>query len=321
MTSTQLDQPHTTLLFSHYERSRLLRLCTRLTGDPAAADDLVQETLITAWQRQDQLTDPSGLSAWLATIARNHYRHWVRSRSRRQKYIVAPETTYAPLTDDPTLAASWDLDATLDREEMVDLLDRAMGQLPTDTQTLLVSHYIDETPQAELAAAMGIKAGAVAGRLHRGKEMLRQLLVTKFRDDALTLGLIAAESAGWQTTRIWCTSCGERRLRGKFFANQDGQLLLQCECGANHGVNGPADLLQGRRGYRPAWTHAKQWQHTFLQAGLQTGTVNCPHCQQTIPLQITTEEPSVWTHCRGCGWRLHTDLLALAGSFPEKIRF
>lgn len=173
MTSTQPDQPHKNLIFSHHERSQLLRLCTRLTGDSAAADDLVQETLITAWQRLDQLTDPGGISAWLATIARNHYRHWVRSRRRRQQYIVAPETTDAPLTDDPTLAASWDLNGILDREEMANLLDRIMGQLPPDTRSLLISHYIDETPQAELAAAMGIKAGAVAGRLHRGKEMLR----------------------------------------------------------------------------------------------------------------------------------------------------
>lgn len=98
-------------------------------------------------------------------------------------------------------------------------------------------------------------------------------------------------------------------------------MLLQCDCGANHGVNGPADLLQGICGYRPALTRAKQWHHTFLQAGLQTGTVNCPHCQRTTPVQIRVDEPSVWSHCPGCGWRLHADLLALAGSFPEKIRF
>ncbi|MCB0126962.1 MAG: hypothetical protein KDE58_32100, partial [Caldilineaceae bacterium] len=178
-----------------------------------------------------------------------------------------------------------------------------------------------ETPQAELAATMGINAGAVAGRVHRGKEMLKRLLVTDFRDDALALGLVAAENVGWQTTRIWCTSCGERRLRGKFIGNPDGQLLLQCDCGANHGVNGPAGLLQGLRGYRPAWTRAKQWQHTFWQAGLHTGDVNCPHCHQTIPIQVTSDEPSIWTHCPGCGWRLHTDLQSLAGNFPQKIHF
>ena len=68
MTSTQIDQPYQHSLFSHHERSRLLRLCTHLTGDPVAADDLVQETLVTAWQRLEQLTGPSGISAWVATI-------------------------------------------------------------------------------------------------------------------------------------------------------------------------------------------------------------------------------------------------------------
>ena len=40
------------------ERSRLVRLCTQLTGSSEAAEDLAQETLYEAWHHRDQLHDP-----------------------------------------------------------------------------------------------------------------------------------------------------------------------------------------------------------------------------------------------------------------------
>lgn len=335
MRAPELDQPCKPVLFATPERERLVRLCTRLTGDRVVAEDLVQETLLTAWQRRDQVTDPTGLSAWLAAIARNHYRHWVRSQRRCQQHLVTlDEFDHNASVAGSSVDADFDLAAALDQQQIVDLLDRAMSHLPVETQTLLVTHYVEATPQAELAAQLDIKAGAVAARLHRGKEMLRRLLLTKFGTEAQALGLIATEAVGWQATRIWCTACGAQRLRGKFTDDGDGQLLLQCDCGANHGVSGPADLLAGVRGYRPAWTRAKQWQHNLLQVGLRSGAVLCPCCHRAVNLQLTaqtplpaavgsnpTDEPGIWAHCAACGWRLQTDLAALAGTFPVSIQF
>lgn len=64
------------------ERPRLVRLCTRITGDPGSAEDLAQETLIEAWRHADGLRDPSAVQAWLTGIARNVCRRWARSRGR-----------------------------------------------------------------------------------------------------------------------------------------------------------------------------------------------------------------------------------------------
>ncbi len=325
----QFDHQLETVLLSADERNRLVRLCSQLTADRIVADDLVQETLLTAWQRRDQVTDLAGLSAWLATIARNHYRHWARSQRRRQRYVVsANEDALARVA-----ITDIDLIAELDREQFVMLLDRAMTHLPAETQTLLVHHYLDEIPQAELAAQMGINSGAVAGRLHRGKERLRRLLVTEFSDDALALGLLPSASIGWQTTRIWCSACGQQKLWGKFIDGGNGQLWLRCDCGANHGINGPTDLLAGVHGYRPALTRAKQWQHTFLQRGLCNETVECPHCSHMAQLHLpsTTShfapksqpetEPTLWVCCTVCDWQLQMDLAAFAASFPAHIHF
>lgn len=320
-----------------------MRFCTRFTGDVTVAEDLVQETLATAWRRCDQVTDPGGIDRWLTTIAHNHCRHWVRSQRRHHQYMARPNDFASAVTPTSTdqsadhceIATDFDLELELERSEIAALLDRAMTHLPVETQTLLVNHYIEAIPHAELGAQLGIKAGAVAGRLQRGKDALRRLLVTQFSDDALALGLIPAETVGWQTTRIWCPSCGQRRLDGLFTG--DGvqrQLQLRCTCGMNSCTSGVADIFAGIRSVRPALTRAKQWWHTFWQEGLRTGQVACLQCGRRLPLHLTIEAPvptifglhqadeqGFWTHCPTCNWGKQADLEALASSFPTAIRF
>ena len=70
-------------LWSPAQRARLVRLCTAVVGDASAAEDLAQETLLTAWRLQHRLTDPSGADAWLNAIARNVCRRWLRRRGSR----------------------------------------------------------------------------------------------------------------------------------------------------------------------------------------------------------------------------------------------
>ncbi|MBV7330802.1 RNA polymerase sigma factor [Chloroflexi bacterium TSY] len=339
MNRQQTDQEIKTVILSAIssegERNRLVRLCARLTGDPSVAEDLTQETLITAWRHCEQVTNPAGISAWLATIAHNHCRNWIRSRSRQQKYIVAgADLDSSAAINTIEACEDFDLDVELEREEIVALLDRAIVHLPKETQTLLVDHYIEEIPQLELAAQLGIQSSAIASRLNRGKTALRRLLVTEFSDDALALGLISSDNVGWQSTRIWCTNCGQKKMRGKFASEGDGQLILQCDCGANFGVSGPSGLLEGVRGFRPALNRSRQWRHTFFQAGLRTGEVDCPCCTKTVKLHLNVHTPvpaffgprpadeqCVWAHCTACGWHHHSDLGGLSGAYPEWLHF
>ncbi len=55
------------------ERTRLVRLCYRLTGSLDAAEDLAQETLYEAVRNAHKLRDPSGHSKWLSSIESRHY--------------------------------------------------------------------------------------------------------------------------------------------------------------------------------------------------------------------------------------------------------
>jgi len=66
------------------EWTRVARLCARLTGDMAAAEDLAQETMLVAWQHAHELRDPAARPAWLAGIARRRCADWARRRGRER---------------------------------------------------------------------------------------------------------------------------------------------------------------------------------------------------------------------------------------------
>src|SRR5688500_9180837 len=75
------------------ERARLVRLCTRWTGNRDAAEDLAQETLFEAWRQAHKLYAPRGRSAWLAAIARNVCMRWSRKEGREMARRSHPFST------------------------------------------------------------------------------------------------------------------------------------------------------------------------------------------------------------------------------------
>lgn len=209
------------------EHARLTRLCAQLSGDLGAAEDLAQETLLIAWRLRGQLTasrDPEGRARWLAAIARNVCMRWRRSLSQERARRAAPihldcgdpssDSGVSSLED--VLADTTDLELGIERDELAELLDRALALLSPIARDVLIARFIHEKPQAEIAARLGVSEDVVAQRLHRGKITLRRLLTTDLRREAapyLVFAPTADTSApAWQETRIWCPFCGRHRL-------------------------------------------------------------------------------------------------------------
>jgi RNA polymerase sigma-70 factor (ECF subfamily) len=178
------------LLRQPERRRRLVALCAAVSGDRGAAEDLAQEALLEAWRNAHKVHDPEGLDRWLAAIARNVCRRWARRRGR--------DATLTALPDDPTAP---DPLAELERSELIELLDRALRELPAETRDVLVQRYVEDAPHAEIASRLGVSADAVSMRLTRGKGALRRLVAAE-----LDPGL------HWQETSVWCVDCGRARL-------------------------------------------------------------------------------------------------------------
>jgi RNA polymerase sigma factor (sigma-70 family) len=209
-------------LWREPERRRLVGLCAAVSGDRAAAEDLAQETLLEAWRNRHKLHDPAGADRWLTAIARNVCRRWARTRGRDAGVI--------PVGDQVEVADELDVEVELERAELVDLLDRALALLPPATRDVLVHRYVHDSPHAEIAARLGVSEDAVAMRLSRGKLVLRAALASQLRDEATAYGLVVAED-GWRETRVWCSSCGDRKLQ---LRRDDAIVAFRCPgCGPN----------------------------------------------------------------------------------------
>ena len=281
-----LETDDTTDLESRWgaEWQRLVRFCAHVGGDPHAAEDLAQETLIEAWHHAGALRNRAALPAWLFGIARNVCRRQNRREGREARHRVPAGTAGLPynLEDEP--AGTFDLEIELERGELAALLDRALALLPPTTRSALVARYVLELPQAEISSRLGVSEGAVEARLHRGKLALRRVLAAELREEAVAHGLATPDPLAWQETRIWCPFCGRRKLAG--LVDHDlGDAAFRCfhcesipERQISHTFG--ADVLGGVTSYKAVLSRQIGWLHRHYRFALDHSQVSCPFCGQ-----------------------------------------
>jgi len=142
----------------------LRRYARSLTGDPAWADDLVQDAAERALSRWTSFRPESNLRAWLLTILRHLYIDQLRGRRE-----VAMDDDSAPWR---TLEAPH---SEVDGLGLRDL-QRALYRLPAPQREVLLLVCVEELSYDEASAVLGVPSGTVMSRLSRAREHLRVLL-------------------------------------------------------------------------------------------------------------------------------------------------
>jgi RNA polymerase sigma-70 factor (ECF subfamily) len=145
----------------------LWRYAVRLTGDRAHAQDVVQETLLRAWQHPE-VTDDHDRSAraWLFTVARNMIIDDRRS-ARFRNVVGSLDEEGAPEQSTPD-----EVNATLDRLLIAD----AMAQLSTEHRAVIERSYYRGWTTGQIATDLDIAEGTVKSRLHYAVRALRLAL-------------------------------------------------------------------------------------------------------------------------------------------------
>ena len=152
---------HESLITLHIPRLR--RYARALTGDRAAADDLVQDTLERALSRFHLWRQGSDLRAWLFTIMHNIYVNQARSRIRHPHETLDEPSADALHAREP------------DWSELRDI-DEALLRLPGEQRAVLLLVGLEQFTYEEAALVLEIPIGTVMSRLSRGRERLRLLL-------------------------------------------------------------------------------------------------------------------------------------------------
>ena len=149
------------LVESHY--ALLYRYAYRLSGSAADAEDLTQQTFLSAQAHLDQLRDTAQAKNWLCTILRHCYLKSLRKKKGR---------TAASVENLDELAVAVPNGSDVDSEK----LQLALDLLPDEFKIPLVLFYFKEFSYKEIAQQLEVPLGTVMSRLSRAKAFLKKHL-------------------------------------------------------------------------------------------------------------------------------------------------
>lgn len=152
------------MAFADYVRSRggmLLRSALDLTGgNRADAEDLVQATLIKAYQAWDRINDLAAVDTYVRrAMVNTHISGW---RKRRVDEYPTDEIPDQPSAD------------PAEERDLRDVVQRALDRLPRQMRAAVMLRYYDDMTEPEVAAALGVTVGTVKSTVARAVAKLRE---------------------------------------------------------------------------------------------------------------------------------------------------
>jgi RNA polymerase sigma-70 factor (ECF subfamily) len=147
------------------------------------AIDLSQEAWVKGWQRLAQFHGESGFGTWMTRIVinlcldqlRKHKRQRTESIEEMSEESGGVERQMPVVTVNPT--------AGLERGELRQRIDRALGQLSYEHRTALVLHGFEELEYKQIAKVMGCSIGTVMSRLFYARRKMAALLADLKNED------------------------------------------------------------------------------------------------------------------------------------------
>ncbi|MEN3975507.1 sigma-70 family RNA polymerase sigma factor [Emcibacter sp. SYSU 3D8] len=153
-------------LFSHFA-PRLKSFMLRGGADPETAEEIVQEAMITVWNKAEQY-DPAraALSTWIFTIARNKRIDMLRRQVRPE---IDPLDAFPVEPEAPA-------DARLALEQASADLRGSIARLPAEQRQVLQLAFFEDKPHSVISVELGLPLGTVKSRIRLALTRLRGMV-------------------------------------------------------------------------------------------------------------------------------------------------
>ena len=157
----------------------LYRVALRLTGQHTDAEDLVQDTILKAFQAYDRscFDGPAGMRRWIFRIMTNTFRDRYRRKAR------TPEVQFPVMEHDPDsnvieLVPSTELGPAhlAERKQILEAIQIATDSLPPEVRLAVTLFFVEGCSYQEIAEITGCPIGTVMSRLSSGRITLRKKL-------------------------------------------------------------------------------------------------------------------------------------------------
>jgi RNA polymerase sigma-70 factor (ECF subfamily) len=149
-------------------RDRLGRYAMRMLGNPADAEDVLQETFIRAYRSLGRCNDPERFGPWVYGILVNRCRTLGAKRARRDRVQIA---------DDVVLARAAAPGDHAENHALRQTLEWALARVSPTLREAFLLRYVEDLSYEEMADVTGASVPALKMRVSRAREELRRLLV------------------------------------------------------------------------------------------------------------------------------------------------
>ena len=151
------------------ERARLLRLAYRFCWERSDAEDVLQNALLVAVEKSQQLREPVSRWPWLCRVVIQQCYLRGRKRQRRNESQGAADFSLRD-SSSPTHAAN------LDKAELGELMRRLLLDLPERQRAALTLRHLEQMEYGQIARIMAISESTVRAHVHAGREALRNMI-------------------------------------------------------------------------------------------------------------------------------------------------
>jgi RNA polymerase sigma-70 factor (ECF subfamily) len=176
--ATAVDKKEAFRALAKEQLPRLYSLARRLVGDDA--EDVVQDALMKAYRRFDQLADPEAAPAWLVSIVVNSSRDLGRARAREPEKITVEEadgfSLYRKIAHEDPFPYSDSLHIDFLERFGSDDVRNVLLLLPEMYRIPLVLVHMQGFSTKEVAKITDAPLGTVLARLHRGRKLFEKTM-------------------------------------------------------------------------------------------------------------------------------------------------
>lgn len=158
------------LLYDTYAR-KLYRHIRRYVGQHEDAADVLQNTMIKAWQALQAFRGDSQLSTWLYRIATNESINYINSQKRRA--VVSIDQGELPLLS--TLEAGADMDTAAALAK----LQQAIDTLPNKQKLVFTLRYFEEMGYEQMSGRLGTSVGALKASFHHAVAKIEKFITNR----------------------------------------------------------------------------------------------------------------------------------------------